>query len=183
MRQMSGHSGQVDANMELESFSKDFLIKLLKLYSRLYLALDGFWYLSVKERSGNEQALACDLWVWEIMSRYELSKVTELLGIQGNNVSTFIKAIRFTPWFWNMKYEVEVNNENDAILTVSHCPTLEALEKEGEGREESICRDVDTIMFQNYAQFFNPDMQAIPLKLPPRKSREEICCQWQFKVR
>ena len=181
---MSVRYQRLNTQAELENLSKDTLIDLLKLYSRLYMVLDGFWYLSIKESINNEQALACDKWVWERITKYEMRKISDLLKFRENNVVALMKTLCFTPWLWNMEYEITLNSEDDAILTVSRCATLEALEREGEGREGSICRDVDTMIFQNYANFFDSNIQATPLRLPPRKDRKEgICCQWQFKLR
>lgn len=177
------YSRQTDPSIKLEELPKDFLIELLKLYSRFYLAVDGFWYLSVKERISNEEALACDIKVWEIMAGYEIKRLTNLLGASQDDVANFMKVLQLSPWFWNLKYEMEVKDRSQAILTIGHCPTLETLEKEGEGREKTICKEVDTVVFQKYAQSFNPDMEAAWLKLPPRKSKDEICCQWQFKIK
>ena len=59
---------------------------------------------------------------------------------------------------------------------------LEALEKEGGGRESQICRMVEPQVFKGYASFFNPRIETKPLKLPPRKRKDGICCQWEFKL-
>ena len=48
---MSGlrdYSGQLNPNIKVEDFSKDVLVKMVKMYGKLYLAVDGSWYLSVK---------------------------------------------------------------------------------------------------------------------------------------
>ena len=59
------YSGEFDPDLKFEDFSKDTLIKLLGVCAKLYQTVDGYWYMSVKERAGNEEALACDFWVWQ----------------------------------------------------------------------------------------------------------------------
>lgn len=59
MRKLRDYSGQLNPNIKLGNFSKDGLVRLLKMYSRLYLAVDGFWYLAVKEKVNNDMALTC----------------------------------------------------------------------------------------------------------------------------
>lgn len=59
---------------------------------------------------------------------------------------------------------------------------LEALEKEGNGRESEICGMVELKAFEGYASFFNSGIETRPLKLPPRENKDEICCQWEFKL-
>ena len=179
---MRDYSGEFLPELKLEDFSADTLLGLVKLYSRLYMAVDGFWYLAVKERLGNDEALACDIRAWEMNAKYELTRVTRQLNIQGNDVVAFVKAVQLTPWFLNMEYEIEIENRSSAVLTVTHCPTLDALEKEGEGRENQICNIFEPTVFKSYASFFNPDAEVKCLKSPPRDNQGEICCQWQFTL-
>jgi hypothetical protein len=182
MRRLRDYSGQLNPKIKLENFSKDVLVKLLKMYSRLYLAIDGFWYLSVKEKVNNDMALACDFWVWGKQCKNEMERITQLLNIQGKDVSSFLKTLQLSPWMWNYQYEIEVKNSNFGILTVIQCPTLEALEKEGEGREKTFCKTVEAAIFKMYVDCFNPQIGVNYLKLPPRKSKDEIACQWEFKM-
>jgi len=81
-----------------------------------------------------------------------------------------------------MKYRTEVRNKNNAFLTVTHCPTLEALEQEGQGRENEICNIVEARILKAHAICFNPDIEVKCLKSPPRKGKSYICCQWEFSL-
>ncbi len=45
MSRLRDYSGQFNPNLKLEDFSKEVLVKLIKMYGRLYMAVDGFWYL------------------------------------------------------------------------------------------------------------------------------------------
>ena len=148
-REYQDYSRDFDPHFKWQSFSKDSLLELLNLYSQLLYAVDGFWYLAVQEKISNEQALACDLWVWDRMVRYELNRTTKLLNFQGNDVATLMKAFQVSPWFSSIKSEINMKNRNHAILSVTHCPTLEALEKEGGERVESICGGVEPIIMKN----------------------------------
>ena len=159
MKNLTDYSGEFLPNVKLNDFSSNTLVDLLTLYSKLYIALDGFWYLTVKERLGNEEALACDIRTWEIMTKNEMAKITKQLNIQGNDVTALMKALQTTPFLQQMQFEIEVKNHNNAILTVAYCPTLNALEKEGKGREDEICNLVDRKVYRYYASFFNPDIK------------------------
>ena len=180
MKKLNDYSGEFLPELEFADFSSDTLAELLSLYCKLYMALDGFWYLTTKERVGNEEALACDINTWERHAKYEMAKISKQLNIRGNDVVSVMKTIQITPWLRQTQFKIEVKNHNNAVLTVTYCPTLDALEREGEGRENEICNMVDRKLFQDYASFFNPNIKVESLRLPPRKSGDEICCQWQF---
>ncbi len=182
MEKLSDYSGELLPELALEDFSSETLRELLRLYSKLYMGLDGFWYLIVMEKFGNDAALDCDIKVWERAGMYEMKNVTQKMNIQGNDAAAFMKALQLSPWYSTLKSQIEIVDANTAILTVTNCPTLNALEKEGEGRENQICKIVDPIIFKAYASFFNPDVEVTCLKSPPRKSQDEIACKWHFKL-
>ncbi len=182
LSKLTDYSGEFLPNLEFADFSPDTLAELLELYCKLYMAVDGYWYLTVKNRVSNKEALACDIDTWERVCKYEMAKITKLLNIQGKDVVSCMKAIQITPWMRQTQLNIETRHQNNALLTVVHCPTLDALEREGEGRENEICNIVDRKMFKEYASFFNPDIEVKCLKLPPRENKDGICCQWEFSL-
>lgn len=182
MKGLADYSGEFLPKLKLEDFSHDTLVKLLMLYSKLYAALDGFWYLKVMERCGNKEALDYDARTWKSVVKYEMRRITEELNIHGNDVIALMKALQIAPYFQNMQYKIDIENGNRATFTVTHCPTLEALEREGKGREGEICTIVEPEIFKDYAAFFNPGIQVECLESPPRKSKDEVCCRWAFSL-
>lgn len=180
MRKLNDYSGQFLPELKLSHFSSDTLVELLGLYTKLFIVLDAFWYLTVKEMVGNEKALACDIRTLKRLWQYEIPKITQTLNIQGNDVIALMKAIQISHRLQHTRYKIETKNHNSATLTVTYCPTLEGLEKEGAGREQQICNIVEPEVFSDLASFFNPDIKVKCLKSPPRKSQDEICCRWQF---
>jgi hypothetical protein len=168
---------------DLGRYSRETLINLLGAYSRLYIALDGFWYLSVKGEFGNDKALEHDIRVWGKICRREVEGVTEALGIQERNIPAFFEVFTMSPWFRKMEYETQMEDDRHGILTIVHCPTLIALEKEGEGRGKSICMGVDVDYFRGFAEYFNPDLEILPKRIPPREDKKGICCQWEVHMK
>lgn len=183
MDKLSAYGSDLIPELEFSDFSYDTLVELLKLYSRLYLAIDGFWYLTIKKRVSNKEALACDMAVWEKMTKYEIARITKLLNIQGNDIAAMAKAMQISPFFRVIENKFELKDKCNAILTVTNCPTLNALEKEGEGREDEICNIFEPKIFKAYASFFNSNIEVTSLQTPPRKSKDGICCRWQFTMR
>ncbi|HEX77813.1 MAG TPA: L-2-amino-thiazoline-4-carboxylic acid hydrolase [Dehalococcoidia bacterium] len=176
-----GNNGIV-AGLRPEKLPQPLLIDLLKTYCRLYYAMDGFWYLSVRNRFGDDSAVELDLWVWRKQAKYEMDHLTRLLGIQGDDVASFMKAFGASPWFINLEYDVELDGKDRAVFSVTRCPTLEALEKEGNGRESRHCQTVEPAIFKFYADYFNPAIEVRGLVVPPRKNRTGLCCKWEFKL-
>ena len=182
MEKLTDYSGKLIPELDLDDFSSDFMRDLLRLYSKIYMAVDGFWYLSVMEKFGNDEALDSDIKVWEQAARYEMKNVARQFNIQGNDAEAFMKSLQLSPWYWTVDAQVEVVDPENAVLTVTNCPTLNALEKEGEGRENQICKMVEPLIFRAYAAYFNPDVEVTCLKAPPKDNPADIACKWHFKM-
>lgn len=183
MNELRDYSGAFDPHLKYENFSKEFLVELLNAYSGYILRLDGFWYFTVKGRKGDDEAFACDTKVWEKMQLYELKMVCKLFKIKGNDVAAMMKAMQMSPWMRIYTYEMQLENPNHGTITISHCPTLLALEREGEGREQRICQVLEPKLFRLVADFFNPKIEIRGIKVPPRRDRSGIACQWDFSLK
>ena len=172
----------VESKAQLEELSKAELVDLIRLYSKLFLAVDAFWYLTVREKVDEDTATACDIRVWEKYTPYEFKRLMALRNIKGSDLEAFSTALSFSPWFANLEYRLTREGENRLTFTVLECPTLQALKREGSGRENVICRQVDPKLFQIMIQCFNPRGKATPVELPPETYGKSICCRWQFSI-
>ena len=138
MEQLNDYRGSLIPGLKIEDFSPEVLARMVRTYCRMYQAMDGFWYLTIMDKINNETAFDMDVGTWEKVCPYEMKRITELLDIHGNDVSTLMKAMQLIPWFISSEYGIEMINDNHAILTVTRCTTLLALEREGKGREKEI---------------------------------------------
>jgi len=180
LKKLSDYSGEFLPDLKLSDFSPGTLAQLLKLYAKLYIAMDGIWYRTLKERLGDKEALACDVQAWEDICRYEMARIKRQLKIRGNDIVALMKAFQLCPWCLMMEFDIKIKSKNSAVFTVTYCPTLDALEQEGGGRESEICKIVEPRIMKAYASSFDPDIEVKCLKSPPRKSKDDICCQWEF---
>ncbi|MDD5095093.1 MAG: DUF6125 family protein [Dehalococcoidia bacterium] len=182
MSEVSDYAGPFNPDTKYEDFSRDTLLKLLSLQSDYLQKADGLWYITVKNMVGDDVAFESDMWVWERANAWEFAQTTKLFKIEGHDVAALLKAMQVSPWLRAWKARYDLKNSNHGIMTIVHCPTLLGLEKEGQGREKRICHVWDRKCKQLQANFFDPKIKATALKLPPRKSKDDICCQWKFKL-
>jgi hypothetical protein len=182
LTKMDDYSGAFNPHLKPSDLSYEALDKLVRVYAQLYKALDGFWYLNVMDKHGNDEALQCDIQVWERLCKYEMDKITKAFNITGNNVMAMMKGFQLSPWSWNIKSEYELVNENHVIWKVTDCPTVRAMERENNGREQAQCNIVETRLNDAYAAYFNPKMKVACIKTPPRESKDDYFCKWEFKI-
>jgi hypothetical protein len=167
---------------QFENCSRETLITLLAAYARLYLVLDGHWYLSVKQRFGDEQAVDIDLQVWDKQVRKEVEELVKLMDFRNRDAVSLVELSVIMPSAAGSKGYIEIKNRNDCTLNITHCPIVRTLEKEGKGREKTQCEVICRRVLTTMALSFNPSMEVKPIKLPPRQNQDEIYCQWQFKL-
>jgi hypothetical protein len=179
---LADYSGPLDLDFSYEKLDRDALLKLLNGCADHVRRLDAYWYLSVMNKCGNETAFECDTEVWEKLASSLMDWVSEVLNIKSGDVVALMKALQANPWAPMYKTEMEVINNDHGIVTFTDCPTLDALEKEGKGREKLICCDLEVKLMEVKARYFNPDIVVTPLKMPPREPGSGICCQWELKL-
>ncbi|HLZ18484.1 MAG TPA: DUF6125 family protein [Smithellaceae bacterium] len=180
MGNMNDYASEFRPDLNWDSFSEEMKLKGLDLYRKMFLAVDGFWYLAAKERFGNEVAMEMDLWVWEKHMRYEMKHLTEMFRITGHDVEAFFKASQLMAVAGNLKMELQLITKDHGIMRATHCPTIDALVKEGCGREKYFCRIIEQRMMDFQTAYFNPKMNAVPVRLPPETLGSGIYCEWEI---
>jgi len=182
IRHMEDYRGAFDSKLSYADFGKEVLLEVLKSWAAYIRKLDGTWYLAVKEEAGDDKASACDKTVWQTMEVHDVQMTRRLFNIGGDDVTAVMKALQMSPWALVLEQRFELKHPNLGIWTVTRCPTLLALEKEGEGREERICRGIETELITLRAHTINPKIKVTPLQLPPRRRKDEVHCQWEFRL-
>jgi len=171
-----------EVDLKLEDLPSESLVGLVRLYSRLMMDIDGLWFLSMKNRVSNEEAIACDNWVWGKVVKKMLDDLAGLIGVQGRDVVDFMKVIQATPLHYVVEETMEAQDRNRATLTVTHCPMLAALEKEDAGRDTLHCRLACSVTRTRHAKLFNPAIEVRCLTMPPRKDKQGVFCRWEYKI-
>jgi hypothetical protein len=182
MTELADYSGRFDPAFSDEKLRKDTLVRLLEAYDDYMMRLDGYWYLTAAEKLGAHEAFDCEVRVWEKGQLWELRAITGLLNISGDDVEALMKFIQVSPWMRVHTYSIDLKSPDHGILTVTHCPTLLALEQEGKGRERRICHELEPKMLAIQAGFFNPGIKVVPRNVPPRADYSDCCCRWEFRL-
>jgi hypothetical protein len=182
MPEMADYSGPFDPGFSHDKLNKDTLLRLLRTYNEYMLRIDGFWYLNVMKKWGNDEAFDCDVRVWEKAQLWEMKAISTALNISGDDVATVFKYCQVSPWMHIYTAVMDLRDRDHGVITITHCPTLIALEKEGMGREKLICQELEPKLMAIQAHYFNPQIEVIGVKQPPRTSYSDCCCQWEYRL-
>ena len=164
---------------ELLQLSKEELVGLIEVYSKLYTALDGLWFLSVEEECGYDVAAKLDVEVWESLAPREAKRISDVRKIVRGGIETVIEAFKFRPSFLTKEYNI-VREKNRAIVRVTKCRSLDAMERDK--REVSSCIRVLESVYPKFANSIDSRVKLRVLKAPPRKSASDTCCEWEIEI-
>lgn len=182
MAELTDYSGRLKTDLKFDDFSRDLLLKTIEVYREYAYMIDAFWYMGVMAKRGAEEASLYNRQNIKKSTEYEIDKISKVLNIKGNDVEAYFKIMQLRPMQVVLTTQYELKNPEHGIYTILKCPVLERVEREGEGRERIICHVDHVESVKVCAELFNPKMKTRPLKLPPRKSPDEIPCQWEFKI-
>jgi len=183
MAELNDYSGPYKPNLRLDDLSKSFLIKLLREYEYAWLDLTGAWYRHIQAKFGTQEADEGELVAWCRMAERINPRYAKLANIQLNTVVDSLKAIQL-PLDNNRADalfpagEFDIKNPNHVVMTIRKCRTLEYMEKRVPEEIEARCHVLEQETMYRY--LINPYIKIRSLKLPPRKSPDEIACQWEF---
>lgn len=65
----------------LSALSRDELEKLVSIYAKNWLALDGYWFQAVERKRGMDEAMEHDIAVWQGFTRTEARRIKALLKL------------------------------------------------------------------------------------------------------
>jgi len=184
MEELQDYSGEFNPDLRLADFSKEALLRLWEAGGKLYLGIDGLWYNFIREKFGEKTASEWDWEIWRRAVPLEVRRGREAMNIWGEDVASLFKYFQVDPGAGGIwpDFRCELKNNNHGILTVNHCRGLGYFERHGDMAALTNACEMDRWAFEDTAYCFNPKMKTTCLKLPPRKSKDEIACQWEFKI-
>ena len=184
MAELKDYSGPFNPNLKFEDFSKEALLKIVKEYSRCYLILQGSWHSTLRERYGDRANIDCDCYQWMTSGPANAHWLSRAMNIKAENVESYFKALQLDPSFplalFDLEYELV--DPNHGFITCKRCTALDAYEAEGTGHEIIMCHEEEPATFAYAALYHHPKLIVRPVKLPPRKSKDEIACKWECKI-
>jgi len=183
MPELNDYSGPFKPDLTFNDFSKDFLLKLMHVWQYAWLHMTEAWYDAVRERFGFEAANECETAAWVRVAERVNPRYAKIANIPLNTVIDSMKLLQLpldntTGGLYPVEYDIK--SDNHVIMTIRQCRSLQFFEAKQPERIVPMCHVNERQVMAKYPA--NPRIKVTPLKLPPRKSPEEIACQWEFKI-
>ena len=183
MPELEDYSCPFKPDLTFGDFSKDFLLKLMTVWQYAWIGMADSWYEAVSRRFGREAANECNLEAWTRVAERVNPRFPKIANIRLNTVLDSLKCLQL-PLDTNIgplyPVEYEIRSPNHVIMTILQCRSLIYFEREAPEMIEPTCYRLEEAVISKY--LLNPKIKVTALKLPPRKSPEEIACRWEFKM-
>jgi hypothetical protein len=184
MTEINDYSGPFNPNLTFNDLSKDFLLKVIRVWQWSWLQLDAAWFDEVKTRWGREVGYGCDLEMWLRCAERCNTRYAKIAKIPNKNVIDVLKVLQM-PLDNTMgavyPTKHEIRDENYAVVTVEKCPSLEWCERNDPERIVPMCVIMEPHLIHWYK--VNTDVVMAATQLPPRKSPDDIACRWEYVYR
>lgn len=190
--ELQDYSGAFKADLKLEDFSKEQLIKLVENAAKGLVGIDGLWNTLIREKYGFETARAFQDQIWVGPRNFnhvqDMPRICKAFNIQGKDVAALFKYLQVTPslGLYNWPMVLDLKNNNHGILTITKCKTLEYCERHNDDKLKNyVCKEMDSAWFGDVApHFFNPKIkvnQLVPVSMRPKLSTcGESLCKWEY---
>lgn len=165
----------------LNSYSKEKLIKLIEIYSKNWLAMDGVWFQSIEKKLGMEEAMYHDTEAWKRFTVIEAKRIKEFLELQDNSgVDGLEKALRLR-FYANLNADIIEKEGNTLIYTAVECRVQTARARKGMPFHP--CKSVGIIEYTEFAKVIDSRFECECLSCYPDITDESCCCKWKFTIR
>lgn len=188
---------EVDPNIELQDYSGPFKPDLRLTHfsreqlGRMYLLAHNYNYTILRvyrdyidEKWGFEAMCEANEDVWGSKLVNNIHRViTEHMNINGQDLEAFMKHWQIdvnsmTGDYFDVIFEMP--SEDRGIVTFNRCPVVDEYEASGRTDDvQQVCVKTCPPCITNTARLYNADIDLKVLAMPPRKSREHICCKFE----
>jgi len=170
------------SKIDLEMLPKEDLIKMIKMFSRNSLVLDGCWFQAAEDKYGQEAAIDLDTKAWARYASIEARRILKTFNIVEKGTSALAKALNYQIWVHaqNIEWDIPEVTENRVVLNVTDCGIQRARIRSGRG--EFPCKGVGIALFEGFVKAFDPEFSLNCLVCPPDEHPDDLWCSWEFRL-
>ncbi len=188
---MDDYSGPFQARINLDSFSREGLKKLVRIGGSIYGTVNRQWYLAVAEEFGEEVADRLHHKTWFApggAGDHENDIISEMMGFRGETeMTTALKVWQCLPaMIEDMELTFTRISDTEWEMHTPRCHVPEAGEAGGpelmDYMVKKICALLELFGFRHGVARWNPRVRVDPVKLPPRADGSEPHCRWRIRL-
>lgn len=170
----------------LDTLSREELIELLGIYSKNWLAMDGFWFQSVERKLGMDEAMFHDVEIWKRFTVTEAKRIKAFLKLDERpGLEGLAKALQLR-FYGNINDDmIEIaadpqTGRETLIYTMVDCRVQTARARKG--LEFHPCKPVGIEEYGGFARTIDDRIQCRCVSCYPEITDASCCCKWEFWI-
>ncbi len=167
-------------NNALNDLPREELLRLIELYSKNWLALDGVWFQSVEKKRGMDEAMEHDAAAWSRFTRIEAKRIKEFLGLPEPAGLEGLAAALSLRFYANLNRAETIIQGNTLVYRTLECRVQRA--RAGKGMPFHPCKLVGLIEYTGFAQVIDPRFRCECLSCYPDITDPDCSCAWLFTL-
>ncbi|MHB1154461.1 MAG: DUF6125 family protein [Eubacteriales bacterium] len=168
------------ANKVIEQLDKADLLKLIDIYSKNWLAMDGVWFQSVEQKFGMDEAIEHDKNAWRLFTVTEAGRIKDFLHLpERAGIDGLKQALQFRLYSNINKDEIIVDG-NMLIYRTLDCRVQNARKRKG--MEFHPCKSVGIIEYTYFAKTIDDRFECEAVSCYPDITDDSCNCSWKFTL-
>jgi len=165
----------------LLNMDDETLYKIMVTISKMWIANDGLWFLSMEQKRDMNDAKRCNdscwcwfspLEAWFIKRFLKLDKHPGLKGLE--------KALKFRMYAFLNVQEIKWPNENTLEFYMKKCRVQEARKRKG--LPDYPCKSGGLVEYKRFAETIDPNIKTECIGCPPDEHPDDWFCAWRFTI-
>lgn len=162
-----------------EELSRENLLKIIDIYAKNWLAIDGTWFLAAEEQFDIDTAIKLDTESWRRFSPIEAKRIMKEIGIPEDCGLEGLKtALQYRVYARLNKQSIEEIDETRFIFRMNKCRVQDARKRKG--LPDFPCKSVGLVEYAEFARTIDKRIKTRCIGCPPDPHPDDWWCAWEF---
>ena len=181
--ELKDYSGPFKPDLRFTDFSREQLAKCYLMACEYFYDTIEAWANHVAEKFGMEAMVEAqdDIWRKKMVGPAQ-EIIKKWMNIKGGDIESMMKGLQMDSVWGPVKFDVvfDLPSKDHGMLITNRCPVVDQFEALG---LPDILKDFCKACYETIevnAKNYHPDIVTTCLAIPPRKSKDDICCKIEF---
>ena len=168
------------ASEALKALSREQLERLIEIYCKDWLAIDGVWFQSVERKLGMDEAMEHDVAVWKQFTVIEAKKIKDFLSLpQRAGLEGLEQALRLR-LYANINRDEILREGNTLLYRTLDCRVQTARSRKNMPWHP--CKAVGEVEYSGFARVIDDRISCRAVSCYPDKTDDSCACSWLFTL-
>ena len=168
------------ANSIIEKMNREELLRLIDIYAKNWLAMDGVWFQSIEQKFGMDEAVEHDENAWRQFTVIEANRIKEFLALPEQAGLDGLKKALELRMYANINADEILIKDNTLTYRTLDCRVQNARKRKG--MEFHPCKSVGIIEYTFFAKTIDARLQCEAISCYPDVTDETCNCSWKFTL-